>query len=214
MLKRSFTKVESALILLFVIVLMGLLYYQFIYKWQKEQIAKYDTTEIEQQITLEQAKAARIRAMQEEIDENQSDALGTVETYNNIKAEINELNDIFGDAPEFTFGFDQAVATGDAVRRRISGSFKADNYREAKEMLTQLHDCKYRCLIEDINVTGGNSRNLNMGPVNVSFTVTFYETLQGAETTDGLRIEKAGDDSGGSELLDKLSASKTELENM
>lgn len=227
MLNRNLKKSEIALILVLVAALLGLLYYQFVYKEQQASISRYDTAELENQIMIEQARAAQIRSMQDEIELNQSDestVTGVVESYNNLKAEIRELNNIFGDAEAFNFGFDQAVATGDAVRRKISANFTAKDYATAKQMLTKLHNSQYRCLIRDINIsTTTSSRyynnqtnsyynlepNLNRGPVAVSFTVTFYETLYNATTTDGLLIENSGNSSSSDPSLAEQMYNKT-----
>ena len=221
MLNRRFGKKELIILLVFVVLLLGLLYYQFVYKWIQGQKKALNTSAIEDEIMIEETKAARIKAMQEEIDNGIKSDSGVVVSYNNLKAEINELNDIFKDAVDFDFGFDQAVAEGDAVRRNINASFTAYSYEDAKKMLVDMHDCKYRNLIKDINVSAvsiGNMRasdaNLNQGPVRVSFTVTFFETMYGADTTDGLAIKSAPEAQSSSELLDSLSASKEAAENM
>lgn len=218
MLNRKFTKGETALILVLVALLLGLLYYRFVYTWIEDSLTQYDTTELEDQLMIDQARAMQMRQMQDEIDADKSEQIGVVETYNNQKAEIVELNDIFADANTFNFSFDQAVANGNTVRRNFSGTYTADSYAQAKAMLTDLYHCRYRCLIRDISIAPNNRENsddnsLASGGVTVSFTATFYETLYGASTTSGLVIENA-DTSNGESLTDELSERRDTVENM
>jgi hypothetical protein len=219
MLNHTFTRKETAILLILVALLLAMGYYQFVYKWQQKAIAQYDTTDIETAIAQEQAKAIQIKRMQDEIVSGKKEKTGLVETYSNLKAELRTLNDIFGDAQNFDFSFDQAAADGDAVRRTIVCTVTASSYKEARRMLLQLHDCKYRCLIGDVSIspsgTGRESgdKNLNEGAVSVNFSVTFYETLYGAASTDGLQIQNSSSDTTGDDLLNKLSASKEQAEN-
>lgn len=218
-LNHTFTKKETAILLILVALLLAMGYYQFVYKWQQKAIAQFDTTDIETAIAQEQAKAIQIKRMQEEIASGKKEKTGIVETYSNLKAELRTLNDIFGDALNFDFSFDQAVADGDAVRRTITCTVTAASYQEAKGMLRQLHDCEYRCLIGDVSISPSGTdresgdRNLNAGNVTMNFSVTFYETLYGAKSTDGLQIRSSSSDSTGENLLGKLSESREQAEN-
>lgn len=219
MLNHTFTKKETAILLILVALLLAMGYYQFVYKWQQKAIAQFDTADIETAIAQEQAKAIQIKRMQEEIASGKKEKTGIVETYSNLKAELRTLNDIFGDALNFDFSFDQAVADGDAVRRTITCTVTAASYQEAKGMLRQLHDCEYRCLIGDVSISPSGTdresgdRNLNAGNVTMNFSVTFYETLYGAKSTDGLQIRSSSSDSTGDDLLGKMSESREQAEN-
>jgi type II secretory pathway component PulM len=210
---------EQVLILILVVVLLATVYYQFLYKSVEHAKVQYDTVDLQTELTKQLTIAANIQKMNAEIQANKENKTGEVSTYDNLKQEINELNDIFGDADNFSFSFDQAVATDDAVRRVITGSFTAVSYQDARDRLQKLHDGAYRCLITDLSMSPttleggeGDSKNLNGGPVAVSFTVTFYETLYQASTTAGLAVEDSS--SGDSEsLTDQLAESKEEAEN-
>lgn len=223
----EFNKREIALILVLVAVLMGLMYYQFIYCDIQDKKAKYDTTDIDNEVMIEQSKLMKINSMEAEIaantDSSEQDAsTGYVETYDNLKAEINLLNDIFADAATFNLSFEQATAVDDAVRRNISVTFTASSYKVAKEIITKLHDAKYRCLIRNISINsqGGqnaegiqNELDLNNGPVSVSLTVEFFETLYEAKSLDGLDIQGA-QTSDDQSLTDTLAAQTDTYENL
>lgn len=226
---REFSKREIALILILTVTLLGLLYYQFVYLDIQNKKDMYDAADIDTEIMIEQTKYSRIQQMQNAIDAGkENDTTGYVETYNNLKAEINLLNDILEDADTFSLDFEQATAVDDAVRRNIAVTFTASDYTKARSIIKQLHDSKYRCLIRDMTISAqadqnvqtaqeaaGNELDLNNGPVSVDLTVEFFETLYGATTTDGLDIQDSSASEGSSEsLTDTLSNETETYENM
>ena len=196
---RVLKKREIALMVVLGAFLAALLYYRFVYSWYQESKILYNTSSLEDEILIQQSRAMQKKKMEAAIADSKEKNEGVVETYNNLKEEINALNDIFADAVDWNFSFGQAEASGTAVRRGITASFSAVSYEAAKEMLQKLHDCRLRCKIRNISISSTrldkqkirfNQKNLNKGPVQVSFSVTFYETLVGAETTDGLKMPR------------------------
>lgn len=216
---RQLKRREIVLIFVLTFILLGLVYYQFIYKSLKDAEVQYDTADIEMQIETETVKAANIQKMKQEIEANKGSESGVVESYDNIQNEINALNDIFSDAVSFSLSFDQPVASDNTVRRNIGVSFTANDYSTAKKIITEIHDCEYRCLITNVSVTptstssiSSDSQDISSGPVAVSLNVTFYETLYGASTTDGLQIEES-DESTDSSLTGELASDKERAES-
>lgn len=193
MLSRKFTMREKILLLVMAIMLLGLFYYQVVYKQTENMIAGYDTIELENELTIVQGKAAKKKKMEQEMAEGGQKANGVVASYNNITNEINELNAILANADTFNLSFDEAKAEGTTVRRDIQVSFRTGSYAKMKEFLQQLHDCKYRCLIRDVSVSanGSNDKGLNSSnDINVSLIVTFYETTFNAKSTEGLKTQQ------------------------
>lgn len=196
---RNLKKSEEIILLILAAVLIGLFYYQFVYKGVIQARMDYDTSVLETELTAYQARLASMKQMEEEIDSGKNAADGIVATYNNQKQEIIALNNIFADADTFDFNFETPTAVdGDnTVRRNISANFTAASYAKAKEMLAALYHCEYRCLIRDITISptgnsgNGQDANLSSGPVQVSLTVTFYETLYNAASTDGIDFQDA-----------------------
>lgn len=196
---RNLKKSEEIILLVLTAALIGLFYYQFVYKGVLQAREEYDTTILETQLTGYQARLASMQQMEKAIASGKDSTDGIVATYNNQKQEIIALNNIFADADSFDLSFAEpyAVDGDNTVRRNLSASFTAESYDKAKEMLTALYHCEYRCLIQDINITptGGNSQeeaSLSSGPVQVSLTATFYETMYNAASTYGINIEDAG----------------------
>lgn len=216
---RNINKREQALILVLVIALLATIYYEFIWKNVEQAKVTYDTADLETEMTQQLAIAANIKNMEAEIEANKENKTGEISTYNNLTNEINQLNDIFGSAQNFSFGFDQTVADGDAVRRNISCSFTDTDYKTAKQRLQALHDCPYRCLITNLAISPttiegmeGDEKNIADGPVAVSLNVTFYETLYNATTTEGLDIETT-ESTDSTSLTDELAADKERAES-
>ena len=193
MLSRKFTTREKVLLLVMAIMLLGLFYYQVVYKQTEHMIAEYDTIDLENELTIVQGKAARKKKMEQEMAEGGQKANGEVATYNNITNEINELNAILANADTFNLSFGEAKAEGTTVRRDIQVSFQTGSYAKMKEFLQQLHDCRYRCLIRNVSVSAdaSNEKGINAaGDINVSLTVTFYETTFNAKSTEGLKTQE------------------------
>lgn len=226
MMSRKLRKSEIALILALTVVLLGLIYYQFIFRYVQNAEGQYDTTNLMLQIQQEEQKARKIEDMQAEIDKNKGNESGEVATYDNLKNEINALNDIFSDAESFNFTFSQATASGTTVRRVINASFTAADYQTAKTIIENLHNCQYRCLITDIAVTSAGTQggsqsytnanpNLNADRVSATLSVTFFETLYDATTTDGIQVKNSSTTTNGDRpLTDILSKERQRYESM
>ena len=80
MLSRKFTTREKVLLLVMAIMLLGLFYYQVVYKQTEHMIAEYDTIDLENELTIVQGKAARKKKMEQEMAEGGQKANGEVAT--------------------------------------------------------------------------------------------------------------------------------------
>lgn len=186
MMSREFTTREKILLLVLCVLLLGIVYYEFIVKDVDETIKQYDTEDLETELLIEQTKAQSIMDMEAEMKNTKAETDSVVASYSNIKNEISALNDIFAAASTYNFDFNQAMKDGDAVRRDINISFTAGSYSTAERIIEKLHDCKYRCLIRNISINTSSGEGISSGSVGVSMTVTFFETMYNANTTDGL----------------------------
>lgn len=225
MMNRKLRKSEIALILILTVLLLGLIYYQFIFRYVQDARTQYDTADLMLQIQQEEQKKGKIEDMKAEIEKNQAGGSGEVATYDNLKNEINALNDIFSAADSFNFTFSQATASGTTVRRVISASFTAADYPAARAIIENLHNCPYRCLITDISLTSAGPQgenqsaadvqpNLNTDRISGTLNVTFFETLYDATTTDGVQVEDDRDTTDGDRpLTDILSEERERYES-
>lgn len=213
-LNRVFTRKEKALLFLLALILAGLFYYEMVYRSLDNARTDYNLENLQEEYQLYFTKNMHMQKMKEAIQKGKEDTESTVESYNNLKNEIIELNDIFADASSFNFGFDQAAAVDDAVRRTITATFTANSYADVRRMLERLYHCKYRCLIRDITIDGEKEQDLAAGAVRCTFTVTFYETMYNAWTTDGLAVEKGSTKSKTENIVNELVTRREEVEHM
>ena len=83
--------------------------------------------------------------------------------------------------------------------RRIAGiSFTAPNYTVASSVVDAIHNCQYRCVIGDLDLSSPEE-NMSSSKVSVSMSVTFFETIDGVENTPGLIIDTPDEDTSSSE---------------
>lgn len=190
MLSREFTTREKILIVALAFLLIGILYYQFVYKTTKANIKKYDTSTLSSTLKIEQSKAQKMKTMKAEMASNKQKDNGVVASYNNIKNEVKALNDIFAGATTYNVEFEDPTKDGEAVRRNIDITFTTTSYSSAKKIINKLYKCKYRCLISDISIgsvsSTGTNASSSTGSVSGTIKATFFETLYNAVTEDGL----------------------------
>ena len=190
MMSREFTRKEKMLLVIMCALLIGILYFEFVYRPVKANMNKYNTAKLSVKLATEQAKSLSIKKMESEMAGNKASNIGTVATYNNVKQELKALNNIFSSASSFNLDFSDPVKDGDAVRRNVNITFTAKSYSAANNIINELHNCEYRCLIRTLSLTSSG------GTVSGNMQVTFFETLYGAKTNDGLTEASSNNSSG------------------
>lgn len=135
---------------------------------------------------LLQTKAASLSRMQSELDSiEQSGSLGKMGSYNNSKAELDELNQLLQDANTYDISFSDVTRDGDLIRRSFSLTFSASDYDKAADLVNRLCTGEWRCIVSDLRYVAAGD-DLDTGSVNVGVTATFYETMQGGKADSGL----------------------------
>ncbi|MEG1068467.1 MAG: hypothetical protein RSD90_07460 [Anaerovoracaceae bacterium] len=194
MMSRKFTSREKILLVVLCVMILGIFYYQFVVKETNRMIKEYDVNAIQDELAIEQATALNKMQMKKEMESTPLLDTGTVASYNNIKAEINAMNDIFSKATTYNLDFEQAKVDGTAVRRNIKAVFSCNSYKTVTAIIKDLHDCRYRCLIRNVSIvsTSGQEKGLKTSnDINVSLDVTFYETTYNSDTKAGLLEESS-----------------------
>ena len=186
---------KLALVILALLVLLAS-WYVGIYTPIQDRIRAADTAGLEDEIALEQMKASKIKAMQAEIDENRASGAPVVPSYNNFKQELEQLNEVYGRAYEFSFTFSEPEVDGTDVRRNIAVYCEAENYDAAAELMRQILQGPYRSMIHDVSINSmaralaNQMADLKKGRVSLSFNMTYYETTVGADSLEGLPVEE------------------------
>ncbi|MCR5664864.1 MAG: type II secretion system protein M [Oscillospiraceae bacterium] len=196
-LSRDFTIKERVLILLLCLLLLGLVYYQFVDQPVRQAIANANAEKeaLQVELTAVNAKLDKLREMQEEIDRlgDLSD-VSVMCSYNNSKAEVDMLNDILASANEFKLTLDPGGVTrsDNQIRRAFSLEFKVYSFQQVYAILQQLADSPYRCLINEVRYTFNKGNERKLSDITVNVTGTFYETMVGGTADAGLpKDEKA-----------------------
>ena len=210
-LKREFTFREKILILVAAVLALGLIYYNFVYKYFQNQIALYSTASLEDELMVEQNKAMRISQMQQIIEESKGKVKGDLSVYNNQSAEIIEMGKIFDeDGDNVSISWSDPVLTGTIIRRDVNISFHTDSYQKFKNVLKKMSEMQYRCLIGNVTVSDGRNDNVEgiaaSDDINASISVTFFETSEGATSLAGLTVNNVDTDLSDSELAQRAHA--------
>lgn len=197
MMNRKFTAREAWLLLLLSAMLLALFYYLALYRPVNLEVERCAALQVpvEEDLELQMMKAARKKKMVDELENAPEKQQGELLPYNNIKNEITDLYEALSPAATYNLSFSEAVASGNIVRRDISISFQAENYQKVRSILEQMHSSPYRCILKDLSISVNKSRGEAGGMsaaelINVNVNITFYETLVGAENTNGLVFEK------------------------
>lgn len=197
MMNRKFTAREAWLLLLLSVMLLALFYYLALYRPVNLEVERCAALQVpvEEDLELQMMKATRKKKMVDELENAPEKQQGELLPYNNIKNEITDLYEALSPAATYNLSFSEAVASGNIVRRDISISFQTENYQKMRSILEQMHSSPYRCILKDLSISVNKSRGEAGGMsaaelINVNVNITFYETLVGAENTNGLVFEK------------------------
>ena len=185
---RDFTTREKIMLLVLTLILLAAGYYAVIDQPIRTAIneAKSQQDELNTELMLLQTKAASLSRMQSELDSiEQSGSLGKMGSYNNSKAELDELNQLLQDANTYDISFSDVTRDGDLIRRSFSLTFSAPDYDKAADLVNRLCTGEWRCIVSDLRYVAAGD-DLNTGSVNVGVTATFYETMQGGKADSGL----------------------------
>lgn len=196
-LSRDFTVTEKILIAILCLVIVGLAYYQFVHKPVEAAINKADAEKTALTIELEgvENKIAELEAMQADLDRILADpTINPMPSYNAIHDIMARLNDLLGDLG-YRITFSEVTKDGDQIRLNIAMTFTAPDYDTVEKMLTELEASPIRCKIADVRASRVYGYNYFTGKVigaeypdalNVTLSLTFYETMHGGTPDAGL----------------------------
>ena len=170
------TRAEKVLIAFLSVLLIGLCYYQFIYRPLTRELERCTdqrgvlTTELAQV----QSRLSQLQKMRSELDElGRIGYISRMPSYNSIEEETTFLNDILAATRQYSISFSNPTRNGDQVRRNVSLRFTANGYDTARSVLANLTQNDFRCLLGDLRYAGSESSELS----SVSLNATFFETM-------------------------------------
>ncbi len=191
---REFTLKEKILMLVLILALLGMAYYQFVDVPLRAQLtaAQAETESLNVELAAVEAKLEKMRRMRTELDA----VIGTATemgSYNNSKVELALLNGILANTDKYSISFANVTRSGDQIRRSFTLQFSAPDYNTVEKVIAELAQCHYRCLVSDMNCNISRHwvRYENMADrleisYGVSLSATFYETMVGGVADSGL----------------------------
>lgn len=188
MLNRKFTLRETILILIAAILALGIFYYQVIVKDYNEAKVIYNVSSLEDELTVLSAKASRKKTMEDYIEKHNNEVVGEVAVYNNLANEIDALASVLNENVEnVSINWNEPTLSNKTVRRNANITFNASSYSIAKQIVKDIANLQYRCIVTQLSMSTDSDTSLNRtDKVSVSMTVTFYETTEGSTNTSGL----------------------------
>ncbi len=203
-LSREFTTGEKILLLILAIIILALVYYRFFYIPCQNAImeARSQKTALQSDLNVAQIKERQLKKMKEELDSiGELSETSSMPSYNNSKAELEELNAILESAKDYSIKFTGLTKDGDQIRRNFALTFVTDTRNEARDILTKLAGSEFRCLLGDLQFdqqlqrlandqTAKYVRSIDDVRYAVSFqvttTATYYETMYDGTPDAGL----------------------------
>ncbi len=189
MLKYKFSNREIILLLIAVMLGLGLVYYSVILKSYNENVAKYDTANLETELAISDSKLAKYQDMKNYIEQYEDVYVGSVVSYDNIVNLFYNFSDVLdGKVKGINITVGDPIQLETIVRRDVTISFIANNNEIVNNILSNFEDSKYRVIINKVQVsTKEDGYNLNnSGEVNASIVLTFFETTKDAKYNYGL----------------------------
>ncbi len=189
---REFTTREKVLLIILSILLVAMLYYQFVDQPVRRQLesAKSEAEMLDIQVKLVESKLAAMRRMRSEMDDLISGGTESeMGSYNNSKEEMAVLNDVLSHTQQYSISFADVTRSGDQIRRNFSLLFTVKDYETMEKVIQDLASSKWRCLIGDVNCTQGTKRDRTADIITVNATATFFETMVGGTPDAGLPSE-------------------------
>ena len=191
--KQKKIPLKKLAIFLFIFLLFGVLYYQFVWKTTRQTLEIYSEESLEDEWMLMQAKAKKIKQMKQSMEKQKKEKQGIIADYNNLQNEMLELNSILKQTTAYQMDFEDPTIDDSIIRRNIHISFQTKTYAMAKEVLQSLQDSTYRCLLKNIMLSSDSSDLFQTKEVRVELEITFFEGIN--DTARAAGLNKYVDDS-------------------
>ncbi len=186
---RDFSNTEKVLIVILALILLALVYYQFVDRMVRSTIenAQSEAQMLETEIDAAQIRATRLRSLKESMDKLEAEGkLSYMASYNNSKPEVRFLNDLLADTLSYSIDFSNVTRAGNQIRRSFRLKYQTGGFRAAREIMEALRNSDNRCLISDVKCTIETS-----GVTTLEANATFYETMVGGVADAGLPVDTA-----------------------
>ena len=178
--KMKLTAREYILVVVLLLLLIGVGYYMFYYTPLQAEIQSLNnqSADLDSEISVAAASLGRMSKMQKELDEiftRPESEITEIAPYDNAKVVMSELNGILGQSLNYKLTFaDPVIAADGIVRRTVSMNFSCASYNSAKQIINNLCNSHWRCLMRNLAVTGDD--NITGSTVDCTATIVFFES--------------------------------------
>ena len=174
--KRSLTVREWVLLglLAVVAVISGYVMLFYMPVTAQRDAAREETELCRLQIEASQLRLSEKRRMERELAEifaRDPDPL-SLAPYDNLHPVMMELHHILDGTVDYSLSFGSVDAEESIVRRSISLNFTSGSYQGARDVLWQLHNSAYRCMLDSVSISMDQTGE---GAVSVNSTIVFFE---------------------------------------
>ena len=205
--RRRLTFRETVLLTVLLVLAAGSAYYMFFFRPNRDEKLAVDIQilAVQDQIETDQLRLARMQKMQSELEAIFADDPdpASMAPYDNGRAVLHELSAVLAGAEDYSLSFTTSPSdeSDDVIRRSVSMNFSCAGYEQARDILLQLHDSQYRCILENLSLTsraaaetvpddqaaGQALRASDAIPtgMDVSATLVYFEYTDGGGTDSG-----------------------------
>ena len=172
---------EAGMLVVLVVLLIGVVYYMGFYTPLQAEMSSIaaESAQCDDEIVVANAKVAKMGQMQAELDEifaRPAKEITEIAPYDNKEVVLNQLYGILARTTDYALTFtDPDVQEDGTVRRNISMSFTCQSYAAAKEVIDDLTDSHWRCLVNNLAISC-KEEDMMQFPVDVNATITFFES--------------------------------------
>lgn len=176
--KPEFTIREKVLMCILAVLVVFCIYYFAFLMPVTEQMTNCVNAnyEVEDQILLADAKVAKMKQMEAELNAILNGEAGEVKElpeYDNSQNVMNSLSIILASADSYNISFSNVSTEESTVRRNVVLEYDCSDYATAKSILTAIHDGPYRCLLKDFYLSkSGKNEN---DSYHIVVDITYFE---------------------------------------
>lgn len=187
MLKYKFSNREIILLLIAALLGLGLVYYSVILKSYNDNVAKYDTSNLQVELSVSDAKLTKYEEMKKYIDKYEDVYLGSVVSYDNLVNLFANFSDVLDKkVSAVAITLNDPIELDTVVRRNATITYTAKNNEVVNNILRELVNSPYRLIINKMTVTPTGENLGDSEAVSVNMELTFFETTKDAKYNYGL----------------------------
>lgn len=189
MLTYTFSMREKVMLAVLAFVVIGILWYQFVFMNIQNQITTINAqiASAQDELVIAQSQAAALQQMQAKIDEYQAQGVKaiTMPDFDNTQNLMAYLNSVLSGTRGYSMSFEDPTMSEEdnMVHRSGTITFSSTSYEEARSVVESIAHGPYPCHIDAMGIAdssvGSTSSSSNDSPVTTNLQVTYLEKPTG-----------------------------------